>query len=58
MIRASLSPKNILIITTLFIFFIALAFRLLTPEDGWICQGGRWVEHGHPITAEPSTPCH
>lgn len=40
--------------------FIVLAIaglRLFSGEDSWICQDGRWVEHGHPDGPAPTEPC-
>ncbi|MFO0703590.1 MAG: SdpI family protein [Patescibacteria group bacterium] len=42
------------------LFALILAFVLLrfsTPEDTWICDNGKWVPHGHPTVAPPSTIC-
>jgi len=43
--------------------FVAVAFlvvgfiRLLSGEDNWICQDGKWVKHGHPSSSMPLEQC-
>lgn len=34
----------------------ALLF-LRAGEDGWLCQSGQWVKHGHPADPMPQTSC-
>ena len=42
----------------LVIVFVAGVIRLFSGEDDWICdKQGEWVEHGHPNTPKPTTPC-
>ena len=36
---------------------VASMVRFSTPEDGWICDNGKWVKHGQPTSAMPKTVC-
>jgi len=38
-------------------FLILFFIRLLSGEDNWICQNGKWVRHGNPSAAMPSGNC-
>jgi hypothetical protein len=46
----------ILVIIVVGIVLVGL-IRLFSGEDDWICQDGKWVKHGHPVTAQPTTEC-
>lgn len=48
--------RNLLIIGIVLLVAIALV-RLISPEDKWICDGGKWVAHGNPSTEKPEDPC-
>ncbi|MBI5530517.1 MAG: DUF2178 domain-containing protein [Candidatus Doudnabacteria bacterium] len=37
--------------------FAVLGIRLFSGEDGWICQNGQWVAHGHPSSPLPERAC-
>ena len=54
-----MAKKKILLLTGSIILLAAFVFgiRLLSGEDNWICQDGRWVEHGHPDFPAPQTEC-
>jgi hypothetical protein len=40
------------------LFFIVVALvRAFSNEDTWICQDGKWVEHGSPKDEKPTIPC-
>lgn len=36
---------------------VIVMLRIASPEDTWLCVGGRWVRHGHPAASVPATPC-
>lgn len=36
---------------------IAITIRVASGEDDWTCQNGQWIQHGHPQTPMPKTPC-
>ncbi len=48
--------KSVLVILLLLVA-IFFGFRLLTPEDSWVCENGFWNQHGKPSTPMPTTPC-
>lgn len=31
--------------------------RLLSGEDGWMCENGQWTKHGNPSFPAPQTKC-
>ncbi len=37
--------------------FIIGGLRFLSGEDGWICNDGNWVMHGHPSFPAPNELC-
>lgn len=39
------------------VIFSALALKLFTPSNLWVCQDGQWVKHGNPKTEKPNTAC-
>jgi len=39
------------------VLLLMMALRLVTGEDNWICQNGRWVAHGNPSAAMPVDKC-
>jgi len=41
----------------LFIVVAIFGIRLLSGEDGWICQNGQWVRHGNPSFPAPTVEC-
>jgi uncharacterized membrane protein len=51
--------KTLLIFLAIIIGLMAIFFnlRLLSGEDGWICQNGGWVKHGQPSAPMPAKPC-
>lgn len=58
--RISFSDKKLIYITfilamTLGLFIVSA--RLLSGEDDWICQNGRWIKHGDPSFSAPSVEC-
>ncbi len=34
-----------------------LRAQFLSGEDGWLCEDGEWVEHGHPSSPAPAVLC-
>jgi len=53
--------KTVLILGILIIVAAAalvyVRFVIGGDEDTWICDSGRWVKHGNPTAAAPTTPC-
>jgi len=39
------------------LIIVIINIRLLSGEDGWICQDGQWVKHGQPSLPMPAQPC-
>jgi len=39
------------------LFVAVLGLRLISGEDNWVCDGGRWISHGHPDFPAPSAEC-
>lgn len=39
------------------ILIIAIVLRLTSSENNWVCQNGKWLKHGNPDTAMPTTSC-
>ncbi|MFA6410815.1 MAG: DUF2178 domain-containing protein [Candidatus Buchananbacteria bacterium] len=40
-----------------FVAVIVFGLRLFSGEDDWICQNGRWVQHGQPDFPAPTREC-
>lgn len=38
------------------VVFVATV-RIMSVEDGWLCQNGNWVKHGQPDFPAPTTEC-
>jgi len=58
--KFSLSDKKIFYLIAIIIVIIVVAvfgLRLFSGEDDWICQDGRWIEHGHPSFPAPDKEC-
>lgn len=36
---------------------IIIIVRLISGEDDWICQDGRWIKHGKPNAPIPQKEC-
>lgn len=36
---------------------VVIGARILSGEDGWLCQANAWVVHGKPSEGVPSAPC-
>lgn len=51
-----ISYQTLAIIIVGIIGFI-FAMRIVSPEDTWICQEGKWVKHGNPSTPKPIKVC-
>lgn len=49
--------KKIIITAIVAIVLIIVGFRLLSPEDSWVCNEGRWVKHGEPSEPMPTKSC-
>lgn len=41
----------------LILFLTVVGLRILSGEDGWLCENGQWTEHGHPSDTMPTTEC-
>ncbi len=39
------------------VVLIFIAIRALSPEDDWLCQNGKWIEHGSPSAPMPEEEC-
>jgi uncharacterized membrane protein len=58
--KFSLTDKKLIYIALAVVFFIIIAIaglRLFSGEDDWICQDGKWIEHGHPDFPAPTRLC-
>jgi cytochrome b561 len=49
-------PQIILAVIIAIIFTVG-TLRLFSGEDGWVCQDGQWIEHGHPDYPMPHKTC-
>jgi len=47
----------IALLSALVALAVIINVRFFSPEDDWTCQSGKWVAHGHPSAAAPTTPC-
>lgn len=36
---------------------IVVNLRFFSGEDDWICDNGKWVQHGHPDAPMPTEQC-
>lgn len=53
-----IKKKNLIILAVILIIIgVIILFRILTPEDTWICQNGEWVKHGNPTAPQPVNSC-
>jgi len=52
-----MSKTKIGIILILLIVTILATVRILSGEDGWICESGGWVRHGNPSAPKPLSLC-
>lgn len=48
--------KFFLIVLAL-VLVTAIALKIFTPSNRWICEGGEWVKQGNPKTEKPSGEC-
>ncbi|MDD3007155.1 MAG: DUF2178 domain-containing protein [Candidatus Pacebacteria bacterium] len=58
--RVKFTDKKFVYSVLILVFFAGMfifAARLFSGEDDWICQNGRWVEHGHPDFPAPEVEC-
>ncbi len=58
--RISLTDKKFtysFVVLMLFAALFVAGVRGLSGEDSWICEDGKWVEHGHPDFAPPEIEC-
>jgi uncharacterized membrane protein len=58
--RISFTDKKFMYSLVMLLLFAALfvaGVRGLSGEDGWICEDGKWIEHGHPDFAPPEIKC-
>lgn len=56
-----MKKKNSVLFIAIGIFAIIAAWvvlaRVLTPEDSWVCDNGKWVKHGNPSAEKPTSGC-
>jgi hypothetical protein len=45
------------ILFVLAVVILVGVIRLIAGEDGWICQEGQWIQHGHPAAEMPTKVC-
>lgn len=45
------------VVLILFMFIAIFSLRVFSGEDNWVCDGGKWVEHGHPDFLAPTVEC-
>ncbi len=58
--RMKFMAKNriyLAILSLAVLILLLFGLRILSGEDGWMCQNGKWVEHGHPDFPAPQTEC-
>ena len=58
--KVKLTEKRLLYAIFILVLFIVLAIatlRLFSGEDNWICENGKWIEHGHPSFPAPAVKC-
>lgn len=46
-----------IVVVAIVILSFLVAARVLSPEDGWICEKGEWVKHGNPSSPAPISGC-
>lgn len=52
-----MTKEKFLIIICIIVVVSAVALRIFTKEDNWICQNGGWVRHGNPSSIQPTSTC-
>ena len=58
--RISFSNKRLkysIFALALFLIIFVAGARLFSGEDDWVCENGKWIEHGHPDFAAPQVEC-
>jgi L-lactate permease len=35
----------------------AVALRIISGEDSWDCENGKWIKHGNPSAEQPMEIC-
>lgn len=45
------------LVLVMFSLLFVIGIRGLSGEDSWICENGRWVQHGHPAFPAPEVEC-
>lgn len=48
---------TIILLAIIIIGGVVLGLRLISGEDDWICDNGKWVKHGNPSSPMPTKPC-
>ena len=48
---------TIILLAIIIIGGVVLGLRLISGEDNWICDNGKWVKHGNPNSPMPTEPC-
>lgn len=41
----------------IFLFLSIFMLRVFSGEDSWMCENGKWIEHGHPSYPAPNKEC-
>ncbi len=52
-----MNKHRLYLFIALLIVICALVLRLASPRNRWICEGGKWIEHGKPISSRPLSSC-
>jgi hypothetical protein len=47
----------VILLGLMMLVFGVLALRILTPEDTWLCENGKWIKHGVPSAPMPTKSC-
>jgi uncharacterized membrane protein len=58
--KISFSNKKklyVVLLSAIILILIIGGLRFLSGEDGWICDNGNWVTHGHPSFPAPNESC-
>lgn len=55
----TLRKKKLFAVIVLIIGFLSALFsvRFFSGEDTWLCENGKWVKHGNPLSPTPTSSC-
>jgi len=51
-------PRLFVLVVAIILSAVVISFLFLRGnEDTWICEQGKWIAHGYPSSAQPTSGC-